>query len=94
MKKTNAQIALDHLCEKAHHLLPEGAWNTLRDAIERDRVVAVLDGCSFETRVVRYYDGGPWECHLAWAGGGCMRQGSSPDAARDAAAKAIDNGEV
>ena len=83
----------------------------LREALERARVVGVLDawadehsGYSFrtDTEPGDCYSEEPWLCHVASADGRKVSaaykklagRGETPDAARAAAAKAIEAGEV
>jgi hypothetical protein len=92
--------------------LDELEWIELRDAIERARVVGVLDawraqsdyrawGCSLPS--VSIDSSGQilgFACHLETIGApgepahGRVYRGATPDAARAAAAKAIEAGEV
>ena len=74
----------------------------LRAALERARVVAVLDGWAAQQshrrwHLVNYAHGvavSRWVVNLTWPAGETERSGPTPDAARAAAARAIEAGEV
>lgn len=99
--KTVEQISLDHLLDKAHEKLPEGAWRHLREALERARVVGVLDAFCYEQ--TRAHEGCySWQSIPACGGGldsvvikvqgevWRTHEGPTPAAARAAAAEAIE----
>lgn len=99
MSEYSIQVTcLDNL--EKHERLPAGALVMLRVSVERDRVASVLDGWADKPNRARSWevlkrDDG-WDCMLHSGTGKTLFAGvqSTPDAARAAAARAIEAGEV
>ena len=97
-------LCLDNL--EKHERLPAGALALLRASVERARVVAVLDGWAATGKADRWetldrrdvavkWPAMRWRVLLSYADDQCSCYfGPTPDAARAAAAAAIEKGEV